>query len=66
MTRSVFRYVRWRLVTVPPSPEGLVSHRHITGRDLSNLVVLCAREPGHDPRDGHLGAVLDHGTHYWS
>ncbi|WP_405646482.1 hypothetical protein [Streptomyces uncialis] len=152
MTRSVFRYVRWRLVTVPPSPEVravcsscgarsaavdredrteaeewamdhtghhpshtaykgvatsvwrmipvdgtdedveppegseesdgvlddvcgaltylpdemLVSHQHITGRDLSNLVVLCAREPGHDPRDGHLGTVLDHGTHYWS
>ncbi|WP_406397567.1 hypothetical protein [Streptomyces uncialis] len=50
------------LVLPAAAPSVLVP----TGRDLSNLVVLCAREPGHDPRDGHLGTVLDHGTHYWS
>ncbi|MFJ4768516.1 hypothetical protein ACIP88_05270 [Streptomyces uncialis] len=148
MTRSMFRYVEWRLITVPPSPEvqavcsscnarsvavdwedrgdaeewalehtghnpshqsyrgvatsvwkvlpadGTVedveppvepesvldgvcgaltylpdemvaSHQYVTGRDLSNLVVLCTRDPAHDPLDGHCGTVLDHGTHYW-
>lgn len=43
----------------------LTSYRRVTGRDLANLVVLCVREPGHDPAEGHCGSVLDRGTHYW-
>ncbi|MFD4834501.1 hypothetical protein ACFWPV_32410 [Streptomyces uncialis] len=43
----------------------LASYREVTGRDLSDLMVLCVREPGHEPGDGHRGAVLDSGTYCW-
>ncbi|MEU9803803.1 hypothetical protein [Streptomyces sp. NPDC051000] len=43
--------------------EAVETHRRITGRDLSNYMVECVRDQGHE--DEHSGTIRGSGAFHW-